>query len=60
MAVEALPIGPLQRRASRIISNGSLYDLVQDMAAKLDVIAPRMDTMDNKLDTILELLRGKI
>ena len=56
MSVAAENIGPLQRRASRIISQGGLYDLVQDMAAKVDALAPRLDRHEELLTKILEAL----
>ena len=49
--------GGFSKRASRIISNGQLYDLVQDMAGVLDA---RLPAIEQKLDMILELLREKI
>jgi hypothetical protein len=60
MAVDGdvVQIGSLQKRASRIISNSALYDLVEDMAAKLDALDPRLHKIDTKLDTILEKLNG--
>lgn len=59
MAGKVIPIGPLEKRASSVISNSALYDLVQDIAHKVDQVDPRLDTMDRKLDLILEILHGR-
>ena len=48
--------GGFSKRASRIISNGQLYDLVQDMAKVLD---DRLPVIEEKLDAVLEILRDK-
>ena len=59
MAVEALPlIGPFTRRAARTISNAALYDLVEDMARKVDELPQQFADVHSKLDTILERLNG--
>lgn len=55
-----MPIGPFQKRAARTISNAALYDLVEDMAKSVDTMALEVSTVNAKLDTVLELLRGKI
>ena len=56
---KVIAIGPLEKRASRLISQSALYDLVQDMAHKVDQVEPRLGTMDRKLDLILEILHGR-
>ena len=55
-----LTLGPLEKRASRIISQAALHNLVQDMAHKVDELDPRLLSMENKLDTIMEMLRDRI
>jgi hypothetical protein len=55
-----LALGPLEKRASRIISQAALHNLVQDMAHKVDELDPRLLSMENKLDTIMEMLRDRI
>ena len=59
MAVAAIPLGPLQIRASRIKSNGGLYDFVQDLAEVVDTFPTRFSEIDSKLDTILEKLNAR-
>lgn len=56
MSVEhtVVPLGPFEKRASRTISNAALYDLVQDMAHKVD----RLEDIERKVDMILEKLDG--
>jgi hypothetical protein len=57
----AVPIlGHFTKRASSITSNAKLYDLVQDMAGKVDDIPRQFDEVHTKLDTIMELIRGRI
>jgi hypothetical protein len=55
---EVVPLGPLQKRASRIISQAGLYELVQDMATKVDALDPRLNRIERRLDLILEKLNG--
>lgn len=52
-------MGPLQRRASRTISNAALYDLVQDMARVVDTIPARLDHQDAQLARIMEALDAR-
>lgn len=56
MAIEALTIGPFEKRAARAISNVVLYDLVQDMARVIDTIPARLDQHEVMLKQILEKL----
>ena len=57
---EAIPIlGHFTKRASRTTSNAALYDLVQDMAAKVDDLPRQFTEVHAKLDTIMEILRGR-
>jgi hypothetical protein len=54
MSAEIEAIGPFQRRAARTISNAALFDLVEDMAKKVD----RLEHVERKVDMILEKLNG--
>lgn len=56
---KVVALGPLEKRASRTISQSALYDVVQDMARKVDELDPRLNAMDSKLDLILEILHGR-
>lgn len=56
---EVVPLGPFTKRASRIISNAALYDLVQDLAVKVDALPGEFKDVHAKLDTIMEILRGR-
>ena len=51
-------MGHFTKRASTTISNAKLYDLVQDMAVKLDDLPRQFDELHTKLDAILEKLNG--
>ena len=59
MVAEVEQLGHFTKRATRIISNAALYDLVQDMATKVDEIPDRFKDVHAKLDTIMEILRGR-
>ena len=56
---EVVKLGPFAKRASRTISNAALYDLVQDMAVKVDDLPRQFDELHGKLDLILEALDGR-
>jgi hypothetical protein len=58
MSIEAIQLGTFAKRASRTISNAALYDLVQDMASVLDTVPPRLTSIENKLDRLMEMLDG--
>ena len=53
-----LPLRGFTKRASGTMSNAKLYDLVQDMAVKLDDLPRQFDEVHTKLDAILEKLNG--
>ena len=55
---EVLKLGPFEKRASVTISNGKLYDLVQDMARVVDTIPGRLDQHEAMLNQILEKLHA--
>lgn len=57
---KVVALGPLEKRASRLISQAALFDLVQDMAHKVDDFSGQMANMSEKLDLILEILHGKV
>jgi len=58
-AATVTALGPLEKRASRIISQAGLFNLVQDMSHKVDELDPRLASMENKLDAIMEMLNGR-
>lgn len=56
---KVVSLGPLERRAARTISQGALFDLVQDMARIVDTIPAQFAVMNSKLDTLLEMQNAR-
>lgn len=55
----AVPIdGHFTKRAKRTISQAALFDLVQDMAVKVDELPGYFALMNEKLDAIMEKLNA--
>lgn len=59
VSLEEVDPGHFTKRASRIISNAALYNLVEDMARKVDALPKEFRDVHMKLDTIMEILRGR-
>ncbi len=55
-----VPLGPLEKRATRTISNAALYDLVQDVAHAVDRYEVRFDQLQHRLDHIEGLLQQMV
>jgi hypothetical protein len=52
--IEKFVSGKFEKRASSVVSNAKLYDLVQDMAHSLDFLLAQNAEMHQMLTTLME------